>query len=90
VTASFYVGRNTIYVLVKDYPLWNKYGWRIIRGQLKIAGEALRAWRGAEARARLRGMFMGLLGVPRMLFKRRKVMASRRLTLPEIDALLTP
>ena len=64
VTASYYDGRNLIYVLIKDYPLWRKYGGRIVRAQAGLAWEALRAWRGAEARARLRGMIAGLIGVP--------------------------
>jgi GT2 family glycosyltransferase len=88
VTASYYGGRNLIYVLVKDYPLWRKYGWRIVQAQIKLGWEALRAWRGEAARARLRGMIAGLLGVPRMLRKRREIQAQRRLTDAEIEALL--
>lgn len=89
VTASFYVGRNTIYVLVKDYPLWRKYGLRIVGGQIKTAVEALRAWRGAAARARLRGMLAGLWALPMLLRKRRMVMAVRRTNNTEVESLLT-
>ncbi len=89
VTASFYDGRNLIFVLVKDYPLWRKYGGRVVRAQVGLAWEALRAWRGAAARARLRGMIAGLLGIPRMLPKRRAIQSARRLTDAEIEALLT-
>ncbi|HHH40548.1 MAG TPA: glycosyltransferase family 2 protein [Chloroflexi bacterium] len=80
VTASFYDGRNFIYLLAKDYPgsLWRRHWRAILRAQGRIAGEALRAWRGREARARLRGQVAGLLGLPRMLHKRRSVQATRR------------
>ena len=61
VTASFYDGRNMIWILIKDYPaaLWRKHAVKILRAQLDLAWEALRAWRGAAARARLRGMVAG-------------------------------
>lgn len=90
VTASYYTGRNLIYVLVKDYPLWGKYGGKILRAQARLALEALRAWRGAAARARLRGMVAGVFGIPRMLPKRRDIQAARRLSDAEVEALLTP
>ena len=78
--ASFYTGRNTIWVLAKDVPgrLLRRYGWPILRAQLRIAGEALQAWRGEAARARLRGQLAGLLSLPKMLRKRRAVQASKR------------
>lgn len=90
VTASYYVGRNTIYVLVKDYPLWRKYGLQVMRTQVQTALEALRAWRGDAARARLRGMAAGLLALPQLLRKRRIIMAQRRLNDAQVEALLTP
>jgi GT2 family glycosyltransferase len=79
VTASFHDGRNFIYLLVKDVPgcVWRRYWPRMVAGQLKIAWDALRAWRGAAARARLRGQLAGLLGTPKMLAKRRVVQARR-------------
>ncbi|MDY7078702.1 MAG: glycosyltransferase family 2 protein [Chloroflexota bacterium] len=79
VTASFYDGRNFIYLLAKDYPgdLWRTHWWPILWAQLRVAAEALRAWRGAAARARLRGQLAGLLGTPGMLRKRRTVQRSR-------------
>ncbi len=89
VTASYYDGRNLIFVLVKDFPLWRRYGGRIIASQVRLACEALRAWRGAAARARLRGMLAGLRGVPLMLKKRRVVQSQRRLTDAEVEALLS-
>jgi GT2 family glycosyltransferase len=89
VTASYYDGRNLIYVLVKDYPFWRRDAWRILRAQASLALEALRAWRGAAARARLRGMVAGLLGIPRMLRKRRVVQARRKISDAELETLLS-
>ncbi len=92
VTASYYDGRNTIWILVKDYPsaLWRKHALKIARAQLGLAWEALRAWRGAAARARLRGMVAGLLGVPKMLRKRRAVQRARRVPIAYLETVLTP
>jgi GT2 family glycosyltransferase len=90
VTASFYDGRNFIYLLAKDYPddLWRAHWRAILRAQLRIASEALRAWRGAEARARLRGQLMGLLSVPRLLRKRRAVQRSRTVAQSYLESIL--
>ncbi len=90
-TASFYDGRNFIYLLVKDYPgdLWRRYWRAVLRAQCRIAWEALRAWRGAAARARLRGMVAGLLGIPRMLRKRRAVQRIRRVDTAYLLSILT-
>ncbi|MFQ5596330.1 MAG: glycosyltransferase family 2 protein, partial [Anaerolineae bacterium] len=81
-TASFYDGRNFLYLIVKNYPtsLLRKHWRTILTSQINIAWEALKAWRGAAARARLRGMMAGLLNLPRMLAKRRLVQASRKVT----------
>ncbi|HVO69525.1 MAG TPA: glycosyltransferase family 2 protein [Aggregatilineaceae bacterium] len=92
VTASFHDGRNTIWILVKDYPaaLWRKHGLKILRAQLGLARQALGAWRGAAARARLRGMIAGLVGIPRMLRKRRGIQRSRRVSVAYLESVLTP
>ena len=78
-TASFYDGRNFIYVIAKDYPssLWKSYRGAIIRKQWSLFAEALRAWRGEAARARMRGMLSGLLHLPQLLRKRRRIQATR-------------
>lgn len=91
-TASYYDGRNALYVLVKNLPgpLWRRYARQIMGRQLALALDALRAWRGAAARARLRGMLMGWLTLPRMLRKRRAIQAQRRATIDYLDSLLTP
>ena len=91
-TASFYDGRNFIYLLAKDVPgcVWRRHWRRILRGQLRITRDALRAWRGAAARARLRGQLAGLAGLPKMLAKRRAVQASRKISDSAVEALLSP
>ena len=91
VTASFYTGRNTIWILAKDLPgaIFRRYWSAIIRTQLKITYEALRAWRGQAARARLRGQLAGLWGLPRWLAKRRTVQSKKRVTDTYVEALLT-
>jgi GT2 family glycosyltransferase len=91
-TASFYDGRNAIFVLVKNLPLalWRRHGRAILRRQAHLAWEALRAWRGQAARARLRGMLAALWHLPRLLAKRRAIQAQRRASLETLEALLTP
>lgn len=90
VTSSYYTGRNTIRVLAQDMPgpLLRKYWAPIVRAQLQIATSAARAWRGAAARARLRGQMAGLLWLPRTLCRRRAIQSSRTVSIAELDALL--
>jgi GT2 family glycosyltransferase len=92
VTASFYDGRNMIWILIKNYPaaLWRKHFGKIVRAQWGLAWEALRAWRGPAARARLRGMLAGLLGIPKMLRKRRVIQRNRRVLISYLESILTP
>jgi len=91
VTASFYDGRNSIYLLVKDLPIevWRSYGGQIIKRQLAMMADAIKAWRGKAARARLRGMMSGLLHIPYLLKKRRKTQVSKRVTSQYIFSVLT-
>jgi GT2 family glycosyltransferase len=88
--ASFYVGRNFIYVLAKDYPasLWKKHWGKILRAQLRIAGDALQHWRGAAARARLRGQLAGLSALPRALKARARVQKTRVVGDEELERVL--
>ena len=92
VTASYYNGRNFLFLLAKDVPaeLWRAHGPRLLGAQWAITLAALRAWRGREARARLRGQLAGLLGLPRMLAKRRAVQSSRRASWDYLQSILTP
>ncbi len=78
--ASYYVGRNTIWTLAKNMPLGllRRNLPSMVAGQLGITLNALRAWRGEAARARLRGQLAGILGLPRQL-RKRQLIQSRRL-----------
>ena len=81
---SYYDGRNFIWLLAKDVPgeiLRANFG-AIVRQQLHITWDALKAWRGEAARMRLKGQLAGVLGLPKMLRARARVQAGRR-----IDAL---
>ncbi len=91
VIASYYTGRNTIWVLAKDLPgaIFRRYWRAIVAAQLRIALEALRAWRGEAARARLRGQLAGLWGLPRWLVKRRQVHRNKRVNEIYLESLLT-
>ncbi|HUV73679.1 MAG TPA: glycosyltransferase family 2 protein [Anaerolineae bacterium] len=88
--ASYYTGRNFIYVLGKDYPasLFRKHWLRVLRAQLRITWEALRAWRGDAARARIRGQLSGLWNLPRILRKRRAIQGSRVVSDAYLESLL--
>jgi len=92
VTASYYDGRNLIYVLVKNLPaaLWRKHGRQIIRAQINLAIDALRAWRGEAARARLRGMLAGIRALPMLLRKRRIIQQMRSVEINTVEAALSP
>jgi GT2 family glycosyltransferase len=89
--ASFYTGRNTLWVIAKNYPgeLLRKYGSQVLRAQWRVTRDAIRAWRGEAARARLRGQIAGLLGWPRMLNTRRTIQATRRVSDDYIESLLS-
>lgn len=89
--ASFYTGRNTIFILAKDLPgfVFRRHWRAIIGAQLRIACETLRAWRGEAARARLRGQLAGLWGLPKWLAKRSIVQQKRRVSDSYIEGLLT-
>lgn len=90
--ASFFVGRNTIFVIVKDYPfsLLRRYWPAVLRAQFRVSMEALRAWRGAAARARLRGQLAALRHLPRLLRQRRAVQRTRRVSDEYLLSILTP
>ncbi|MBZ0282196.1 MAG: glycosyltransferase family 2 protein [Anaerolineae bacterium] len=92
VTASYYDGRNLIFTLVKNYPpeLWRKYGNRVLRAQFQLFWEALRAWRGAAARARLRGMWAGIWRIPFVWRKRRSIQQMRSVSIEYLESVLWP
>jgi GT2 family glycosyltransferase len=88
--SSYYVGRNTIYVIAKDLPLrvMARNLPRMARAQARIALEALRHIRGPASRARLRGLIVGLLSWPRVLGTRRRMSKSKRLTAIEFERMV--
>jgi GT2 family glycosyltransferase len=90
VIASYYTGRNTIFVLAKDLPasLFRRHWRAIFSAQLKITLDALRAWRGEAARARLRGQLAGIVGLPGWLAKRNAVQKKRRVSDAYLESLL--
>lgn len=90
--SSYHDGRNFLYVIWKNYPTsLLRRNWRsILRAQLAISREALGAWRGVAARARLRGQLAGLLGYFKMRPKRRAIQANRRIDDETLTARLTP
>lgn len=89
--ASYYVGRNTLWLIAKNMPrtLLRRNAFAIVAGQLAVTLDALRNWRGAAARARLRGQVDGLLGLPRQLQKRRAIQPRRQIEDDELASLLT-
>jgi GT2 family glycosyltransferase len=90
-TSSYYDGRNTLYVIWKNYPssLLRKHWPAILRAQLRIGWQALQAWRGAAARAKLRGQIAGVAGILRMRRKRAAIQAHRVQDDESLEALLT-
>ncbi|NLE76091.1 MAG: glycosyltransferase family 2 protein [Chloroflexi bacterium] len=90
--SSYYTGRNTVLVWLKNTPgpLLQRDWPLALRAQMRIAAEALRSWRGAAARARLRGQVAGLALALPWLGKRRQVQASRRVSLDYIASILSP
>lgn len=90
--SSYHDGRNFLYLIWKNYPgsLLRRYGLAVARAQLKITVEALRAWRGEAARARIKGQLAGLLGIAAMLPKRRHIQANRRADDESLLAILSP
>jgi GT2 family glycosyltransferase len=88
--ASYYTGRNTIWVIAKDMPgpLLRRNLGRIFRAQWRVTQDAARAWRGTSARARLRGQLAGVLGLPRVLGWRRTTQASQKVPVEKIEAML--
>jgi hypothetical protein len=89
---SFYNGRNLIRLLAKDLPtgLVPRLLPAIVGFQVQRAREALAAWRGAAARATLRGQLAGLAELPRHLADRPPVQHRRRVSDHAVFELLAP
>jgi GT2 family glycosyltransferase len=91
-TASYYDGRNLLFVLVKNIPagLWRKHGGKIVRAQMRLAVEALGSWRGKAARARLRGMLAGLWQIRSAWRKRGTIQRMRTVSIDYLESVLWP
>ncbi len=78
-TSSYYDGRNFLYLIWKNYPtdLLRQHWPKLLAAQWQISREALRAWRGEAARARLRGQAAGVLALPRLWSQRQAIQQSR-------------
>lgn len=89
--ASYYVGRNTLWTIVKNMPrpLLMRYAPQILAAQVRVALDALRNIRGAAARARLKGQLAGLLGLPNQFRKRQLIQVRRVVDDDELAARLT-
>ena len=88
--ASYYTGRNTIWVIARNWPgeLLRRHWRPIMRAQLRIAVDALRAWRGQAARARLRGQVAGVIGLPAVVRQRKSALSRQRASTEHLDSLL--
>jgi GT2 family glycosyltransferase len=88
--ASYYCGRNFVYVLAKDVPdpIVRRYWRRMLGAQLRLALEAARHGREPAARARLRGQAAGLRLLPRALAKRRAVQPRARVSADALERLM--
>ena len=88
--ASFYVGRNTIWVVAKNMPrsLLRRHWREILGAQARVAVDALLNIRGRAAQERLRGQMAGILGLPQQLQKRRQIQPRRQIEDADLDARL--
>lgn len=89
-TASYYDGRNGIWLIVKNMPdaLLRQYAGLILSRQIALAWQALKAWRGPEARARLRGMLAALFTLRGAHRKRRQIQALKRVSDHYLESIL--
>jgi GT2 family glycosyltransferase len=92
VLESFYNGRNLIRLVAKNVPgsLLPSVLPAAVRFQLARAQAALLSYRGAAARATLRGQAIGLLELPRHLAARSSIQRQKRVSDDHIWSLLTP
>lgn len=79
--ASYYVGRNTIWTIAKNMPrsLLVRNLAQIVAAQLNVTLDALRNIQGDAAQARLRGQLAALLGIGKILAKRRQIQPHRQI-----------
>jgi GT2 family glycosyltransferase len=78
--ASYYCGRNFVWLLARDLPAaaWRRQWPRILVTQIGLALQALRHAREPAARARLQGQLAGLIDAPGLIGERRAFAANHR------------
>ena len=79
-----------MWVIARNWPgeLLKRHWRPIVRAQLRIAGDALRAWRGQAARARLRGQLAGVIGLPTVVRRRKSALSRQRASIEHLESLL--
>lgn len=89
--ASYYVGRNTLWVIARNMPpaLYERHRQAIWKAQRDIFYSALRSWRGKAARARLRGQATGVLTFHRWREYNQKLMQKRRVDDAYLESILS-
>jgi GT2 family glycosyltransferase len=90
--ASYFVARNSVRLLARGFPstVLRACLPMVVRAQRRRAVAAASAWRGAAARATLRGQVAGLLNLPDALRGRRAIQARRTISDQQLFDLLTP
>jgi GT2 family glycosyltransferase len=90
--ASYYVARNSIRLLARCMPssILRRCWPLMLQAQLRRASAAAAAWRGAAARATLRGQVAGLCNLSNALRSRGSIQARRTLSDRDLFDLLTP
>ncbi len=90
VRPSYWCGRNFLLVLARDMPapLLRRHWRAIIASQGRIVRDAVRHWRGAAARARLRGVVAGLWHLPGAIAQRRALHTGAQIDIEALDRLL--
>ncbi len=90
VTSSFYTGRNTLAVIAKNLPaeILRRHWTSIFTAQARIAADAIQAWRGEAARARLRGQLAGIPFSIKLLPARSDIQRRRRVPVSYLESLL--
>jgi hypothetical protein len=70
--------------------VWEDHRHEVIAAQWGLIRAAFKAWRGAAARATLKGIVAGIAGIPRMWRKRRAVQAMRTADRIYLERLMQP
>lgn len=86
---TYYGSRNHIWVCLKNMPSWLLFKYAPLN-LLQVAAVGAVAARHGQAWPYFKGILDGIIGAPKMLRKRREIMARRTLSTPELERLLSP